>query len=41
MRIVVRIQDHLTSRCCRTIFLPLRGFKIAAKLRVMTNDGFF
>ena len=30
--------SNLTSRCCRTIFPPLRGSKIAAKLRVMSKD---
>ena len=26
--------NNLTSRCCRTVFSPLSGFKIAAKLSV-------
>lgn len=35
MRISVRMQEHVTSRCCRTIFPLLRSSKIAAKLCVM------
>ncbi len=31
--------SNLTSRCCRTIFPPLRGSKIAARLRVKNNLG--
>src|SRR5690606_4896315 len=32
--------EHLlTRRCCRTMFPPLRGSKIAAKLRVIDKNG--